>query len=393
MKQKLLLLFALLVSTTMAWGQTCSWDGETKTLTITGGAVEGAFWMFHGDEYEGLETLVLGEGVTSIGEWAFSGCTSLATVTFDGESQLESIGEDAFTECSSLASITIPSSVTSIGAEAFNSCTNCTDVYCYADPSNLTWNDGDCNDFKSGKATQCHVFNASAWSSFTENVNVTFVTDLTATVSTNQISSVDFEGYWATYYNSLGNMQAPEGVTVYKAVKDGSSLTLTEIADRIITAGQGVVLKKAASGDVTLTVAASASADDYTGNSLTGVNTATTISTSAYASKVIYTLANETEGLGFYKYYDNVSAEKHPSEDATRNTRTLGANKAFLALESAASARGFTFTFDDGETTRMRDVRSDMEEGRGEYYNLNGQRIAHPTKGLYIKDGKKIMVK
>ncbi len=454
MKQKLLLLFALLVSTTMAWGQNYSWNNETKTLTITGGAVEDIFWMFHGNEYQGLKTLDLGEGVTSIGKNAFEGCSSLASVTIGNSvtsiggnafsyctglasvnipssvtsigseafyhcsgltsvtigsgvtsiggnafrdctsltsitipNSVTSIGWSAFSGCSGLTSVTIPNSVTSIGADAFFNCTNCTDVYCYADPSKLTWDDGSCDDFKSDRATNCHVFNASAWSGFTSVVRVTFVGDLTSTVSTNQISSGDFAGYWATYYNSLGNMQAPEGVTVYKAVKDGSSLTLTEIADRIITAGKAVILKKAEEGNIVLTVAASASADDYTGNSLTGVNTATTISTSAYASKVIYTLANES-GLGFYKYYDNVSDVKY-----TDNT-TLAANKAFLPLAEAASAREFyLFSFEDEMTTGVADVRGKKEDVRsGEYFNLNGQRISKPTKGIFIVNGRKLLV-
>ena len=36
-------------------------------------------------------------------------------------------------------------------------CTNVTDVYCYADPAKLEWEDGKCNDFKADKATVCHV--------------------------------------------------------------------------------------------------------------------------------------------------------------------------------------------------------------------------------------------
>ena len=46
-----------------------------------------------------------------------------------------------------------------------------------------------------------------------------------------------------------------------------------------------------------------------------------------------------------------------------------------------------------GGTTGIADVRSQMEEGRGEYYNLNGQRVAQPNKGLYIINGKKMVVK
>ncbi len=273
--------------------------------------------------------------------------------------------------------------MTTIGINAFLGCTNVTDVYCFADPSKLEWSEDLCNDFKAEKATKCHVFNTytfnSKWNTgnSSTDVNVTFVTDLTSSVSTNQISSGDFTGYWATYYNSLGNMQAPEGVTVYKAVKDGSSLTLTEIEDRIIVAGKGVVLK-AASDDITLTATETTPAGDYDGNSLTGVNVQTTISGSTYDGKYIYTLAKEGDALGFYHY----------------NGTNLGANKAFLATEIAvtAGARGFVFQFEESTGIESLTPTNSNGEGSG-YYNLSGQRVSKPTKGLYIVNGKKIFVK
>jgi hypothetical protein len=61
-------------------------------------------------------------GVTSIGESAFFGCTSLTSITIPAG--VTSIGESAFWNCTSLTSITIPASVTSIGVRAFQSCTS-----------------------------------------------------------------------------------------------------------------------------------------------------------------------------------------------------------------------------------------------------------------------------
>lgn len=51
------------------------------------------------------------------------------------------------------------------------------------------------------------------------------------------------------------------------------------------------------------------------------------------------------------------------------------------------------FSFMENGTTGINDVRSQMEDGRGEVYNLAGQRVSQPTKGLYIVNGKKVVIK
>ena len=70
--------------------------------------------------YSKFTSLVIGEGVTSIGDDAFYYCRSLQSVTIP--SSVTSIGSSAFSSCDNLQSVTIPSSVTSIGAYAFYGC-------------------------------------------------------------------------------------------------------------------------------------------------------------------------------------------------------------------------------------------------------------------------------
>jgi len=65
--------------------------------------------------------------VTSIGEGAFSYCTSLTSVTIGNS--VTSIGEEAFSYCTSLTSVTIGNSVTSIGEEAFRNCTSLKEIH------------------------------------------------------------------------------------------------------------------------------------------------------------------------------------------------------------------------------------------------------------------------
>ena len=70
-----------------------------------------------------LTALTLPATLTSLGNWAFYGCTSLQSVTFAQGAQLSEIGNSAFAKCTALRSISFPSSLTTIGNSAFGSCT------------------------------------------------------------------------------------------------------------------------------------------------------------------------------------------------------------------------------------------------------------------------------
>ena len=77
--------------------------------------------------YIGTDTNVtIPNSVTTIGEWAFEGCSGLTSVTIPNS--VTSIGEGAFYICSGLTSVTIPNSVTTIGCLAFGDCSSLTSV-------------------------------------------------------------------------------------------------------------------------------------------------------------------------------------------------------------------------------------------------------------------------
>ena len=72
--------------------------------------------------YFGVKRIIVGDSVTRIGEYAFSDCSSLTSITIPNS--VTTIKEYAFSNCSSLTSVTIPNSVTTIGGWAFSICSS-----------------------------------------------------------------------------------------------------------------------------------------------------------------------------------------------------------------------------------------------------------------------------
>jgi hypothetical protein len=111
----------------------CSWtiSGTTGsyTLTISGNGVMGYYNYDSTPWYNyqsGITTVVIQDGVPTIGENAFYRCTGLTNVTIPNS--VTTIGDLAFYYCSKLTSVTIPNSVTTIGWSAFSGCTGLTNV-------------------------------------------------------------------------------------------------------------------------------------------------------------------------------------------------------------------------------------------------------------------------
>ena len=95
-------------------------QGVNGDVTIPNSVTSIEDYAFSG--CSGLTSVTIGNGVTSIGHDAFSGCSGLTSVTIGNG--VTSIGDYAFSSCSRLTSVTIPDSVTDIGWSAFSGCSD-----------------------------------------------------------------------------------------------------------------------------------------------------------------------------------------------------------------------------------------------------------------------------
>ena len=91
--------------------------------------------------------------------------------------------------------------------------------------------------------------------------------------------------------------------------------------------------------------------------------------------------ADSRNPIGFYKLNNTVT--------------TIPGNKAFLVLTNAeAQAKSFVLEFEDGSTTGIESIESSKNSPEdGVYYDLQGRRVENPTRGVYIVNGKKVVIK
>ena len=206
-------------------GANLTWTLLDGTLTIsgTGDMYDFGYYESPWDNIRNTITrVVVGDGVTRIGQYAFLDSTNITELVLP--EGLESIGPHAFKNCSKLGTITIPNSMTNIGGDenhieydeqvdgdSFAGCDMLSDIYCYANPDQLTWFDKDRNDFKRvNPKTVCHVKRdvlSSYEQKFSATVNVTFEGDLgtggtcgdnlTWTIDDNNVLTI--RGYGAMY--------------------------------------------------------------------------------------------------------------------------------------------------------------------------------------------------
>ena len=99
-----------------------------KSITIPNSVTKIGDGAFYG--CSSLESIILPNKISKLGSNVFWGCTGLTTLTIP--QNVTVIGEEALRECENLGTLTIPDGVTEIGKNAFQKCFKLKDVYCYA---------------------------------------------------------------------------------------------------------------------------------------------------------------------------------------------------------------------------------------------------------------------
>ena len=165
---------------------------------------------------------------------------------------------------------------------------------------------------------------------------------------------------WATFSSAYA-VSIPDGVEAYAAKLEGDKVTLTQVD--AVPANTGVILK-AAEGIYNLPVVASADPIDTDLNISDGSVTGD--------ESTIYVLGDGKNGVGFYWL---------------KSGNTLEAGKAYLEIIAESPARGF-IGFDGATGINEVNVNKAAVAKTGKIYNLNGQIVSKPSKGLFIVDGK-----
>lgn len=166
------------------------------------------------------------------------------------------------------------------------------------------------------------------------------------------------------------DFEATERVTAYQ-ITEATPQGIT--AEEVKKARKGAALLLKGSGKVQLTRTSDVAPlqnnkmQACTDGSVKGM-------TGSATSTDIYVLGNGNKGLGFYML-----------------SGTLQAGKGYLNISVGAGAKPSFITFE--ETTGISNAAVETTEDDGTYYNLQGVRVLNPQKGIYIKDGKKIVIK
>lgn len=180
--------------------------------------------------------------------------------------------------------------------------------------------------------------------------------------------------HYATYYLPFA-AKAPEGVKAYAGTVSNGSVKLTEYANGVIPANKGVLLVSDNATSATFTLANDADVTTID-NDLKGVNAVTEL-VGVDNSEQVRIFSTKDGVAGFYKPNSNITS--------------LAANKAYVMAPAAQGALALSF---GGDVTGVNSVSDNAAMPHNAViYDLAGRRVSHAVKGVYVINGKKIIVK
>ena len=189
--------------------------------------------------------------------------------------------------------------------------------------------------------------------------------------------TVSAVGYATLCPSANLNFSSATEIEACKASVDASG-KITYTVVNTVKAGEGVLLRSKSGGEATETIPVLADATLNEDNAFVGIPEKVKLAQVTETGYTNYILSMVDAVLGFYKVNDNGS--------------WCNAGTAYLKVaDSSAPARGF-FTLWNDEATGINAVTG-SKAAEGQTYNLNGQRVAEPAKGLYIVNGKKVIIK
>lgn len=216
--------------------------------------------------------------------------------------------------------------------------------------------------------------NTATYRSFNPELTIKTVSVNTDPVQIDDNGYTTFASKWPLDLTAL-----PTGLKAYKAVVSaGEGKVRFTLINQTVAANTGILLAGTAGETYNIPVADSG---DPVGDNAFLVNS----TGGTFAAENGYTY------FGFKKNSDPITfATFNPS------TVAIPTNKAYLKVltkDLPTEARQLVAVFDDGETTSLREIRNEeLGIKNAVFFNLNGQRVAQPTKGLYIVNGKKVLV-
>ena len=194
------------------------------------------------------------------------------------------------------------------------------------------------------------------------------------------MNSAGIMTYASPYALDLNNVNA---YVVSSYSNTNSTLTLTKVTEAPANTGLLLKAKEDSQKGTTVALPLKASAEAIASNLLVGVLSSETVVPQTYGDYTNFILANGKYGIDWYTLSE---------------AGAIGANKAYLQLLTADLtnlAREFTWVY-EGETTGIEPPTISPEgESTEAWYDLNGRKLngKPTTKGLYIHNGRKVVVK